>query len=316
MKKFFIISALVAFSMSLFAADQNTAVVTFSSSYPTGAVNEKAVFSVSATKQVYFSKGNLQYQPSTKTWRFTEHQYDYSGNGGNSYGNLGSGNDNRQISNSSYTGWLDLFGWGCDGFYDPNEPYVNYYRPTDAAQQNSGYVRWTSGAGIENSNHDWGVYVPISNGGNEVGMWRTLTVEEWTYLISNRSGVKHALVTVCGVAGLILLPDNWPATWPSGGGTAIETSIPGHPVYYTQYNYNASQWNVLEANGAVFLPSAGSRSGTTYSNSSPQTGNYWLANSTANSNQKAQYVEIAGDAINIGNFYRYIGLSVRLVRNK
>ena len=316
MKKFFMISALAALSMSLFAADQNTAVVTFSSSYPTGAVNEKAVFSVSATKQVYFSKGNLQYQPSTKTWRFTEHQYDYSGNGGNSYGNLGSGNDNRQISNSSYTGWLDLFGWGCDGFQDPNEPNITYFRPSDASQQQTGYGRWTSGAGIENSNHDWGVYVPISNGGNEVGMWRTLTATEWTYLISNRSGVKHALATVCGVAGLILLPDNWPATWPSGGGTAIEISIPGYPVYYTSYVYNDDQWAVLEANGAVFLPSAGYRNGATYGNGAPMIGYYWLTNSENNSNKKAHCIEITGESIEVAANYRYYGSSVRLVRNK
>ena len=34
-------------------------------------------FSVSATKKVYFSQGNLQYQASTKTWWFAERQYDY-----------------------------------------------------------------------------------------------------------------------------------------------------------------------------------------------------------------------------------------------
>ena len=34
-------------------------------------------FSVSSTKQVYFSKGNLQYVGTT--WQFAEHQYDYFG---------------------------------------------------------------------------------------------------------------------------------------------------------------------------------------------------------------------------------------------
>lgn len=45
------------------------------------------------------SPGNLQYQASTGIWRFAEHQYDY----------IGSGNEN--IS-TSYSGWIDLFGWG------------------------------------------------------------------------------------------------------------------------------------------------------------------------------------------------------------
>lgn len=39
---------------------------------PDGVIN--ALFSVSSTQKVYFSKGNLQYQASTKTWRFAENQ--------------------------------------------------------------------------------------------------------------------------------------------------------------------------------------------------------------------------------------------------
>ncbi|MBO4655069.1 MAG: hypothetical protein J5644_05955, partial [Bacteroidales bacterium] len=46
---------------------------------PQGAISGK--FSVSSTKQVYFSQGNLQYQASTGTWRFAEHQYDFIGGG-------------------------------------------------------------------------------------------------------------------------------------------------------------------------------------------------------------------------------------------
>ena len=37
------------------------------------------VFSVSADKQVTFSKGNLQYTQSTDTWSFAENQYDIIG---------------------------------------------------------------------------------------------------------------------------------------------------------------------------------------------------------------------------------------------
>lgn len=64
---------------------------------PVGAIG--GLFSVSATQQVYFSQGNLQYQASTTTWRFAEHQYDYVGA------------DNENIS-STYSGWIDLFGFG------------------------------------------------------------------------------------------------------------------------------------------------------------------------------------------------------------
>ncbi|MBO7529042.1 MAG: hypothetical protein J6T37_04115 [Bacteroidales bacterium] len=55
-----------------------------------------ARFSVSDEMQVCFSKGNLQYQPSTNTWRFTEHQWDICGH------------HNSNIS-QHYSGWIDLF---------------------------------------------------------------------------------------------------------------------------------------------------------------------------------------------------------------
>lgn len=45
----------------------------------TSDVEIKGKFSVNSTQQVYFSKGNLQYQASTKTWRFAEHQWDFIG---------------------------------------------------------------------------------------------------------------------------------------------------------------------------------------------------------------------------------------------
>lgn len=65
----------------------------------TSNVKTNGKFSVSPTQQVYFSKGNLQYQASTKTWRFAKHQWDFIGS------------SNKNIS-PDYEGWIDLFGWG------------------------------------------------------------------------------------------------------------------------------------------------------------------------------------------------------------
>ena len=48
------------------------------SAAPTGAIDGK--FSINATGgKVYFAKGNLQYQASTNTFRFAEHQWNYVG---------------------------------------------------------------------------------------------------------------------------------------------------------------------------------------------------------------------------------------------
>ena len=75
-------------------------------------------FSVSSTKKVYFSKGNLQYIASSDTWQFASTQTEA----------LGAANSN--IS-ESYSSPIDLFGWGTgtnptntsetDGDYTWNE---------------------------------------------------------------------------------------------------------------------------------------------------------------------------------------------------
>ncbi|MBR4440781.1 MAG: hypothetical protein IKS00_04435 [Bacteroidales bacterium] len=63
-------------------------------------------FTVADGKKVYFSKGNLQYNPSATTpWRFAEHQYDFchaSGDKiGENYGNWKVGETYK---------WTDFFG--------------------------------------------------------------------------------------------------------------------------------------------------------------------------------------------------------------
>ena len=149
------------------------------------------LFSVSATQQVHFSQGNLQYQASTKTWRFAEHQYDFVGtqtadNFGYYGGNV-SGSDNRNIS-STYNGWIDLFGWGTGG------------NPTLSPSYPEGYGTFV----------DWGCNA-ISNGGNTTNLWRTLTIAEWNYLLNTRTDASSKCGTgnINGVGGLIILPDSW-----------------------------------------------------------------------------------------------------------
>lgn len=181
------------------------------------------LFSVSSTKKVYFSQGNLQYQPSTNTWRFAEGQNNYLG--------AAASNTNRS---ETYTGWLDEFCYGSSG-YNNKYPY--------------GY-NYTSGT-ISGTNYDWGVYNAISNGGNNSGLWRTLTASEWQYLIQSRSNAtsRRGQASVDGKNGLVLLPDSW--STPSG------VNFTANPGNYTTNVYTMSQWAQMEAAGAVFLPAAG-----------------------------------------------------------
>ena len=72
----------------------------------------KALFSVAANRQVHISRGNLQYQASTDSWRFAERQYEVMGEA------------NNAVSPSN-EGWIDCFGWGTSGW----ESGANAYQP-------------------------------------------------------------------------------------------------------------------------------------------------------------------------------------------
>ena len=207
-------------------------------------------FSVSATHQVHFSQGNLQYRASTNTWRFAEHQYDCVGSQTceifGSYGGNVSGSDNLYIS-STYDGWIDLFGWGTSGW---NSGAV-CYQPWSTSITESDYYpggSFTNGLTGAYVEADWAWHNAISNGG-KAHQWRTLTKSEWFYLLERRTNAfsKRRIGNINGVGGLIILPDSW--TQPSGCPQFNQDSI----------NYTLEQWAQMEAAGAVFLPAAGVR---------------------------------------------------------
>lgn len=69
------------------------------------------VFSVSASKKVQFSKGNVQYSPATKEWRFAANQWDI------------------ETNTSFKSGWISLFGYStAETYYGVSESdsYSNY----------------------------------------------------------------------------------------------------------------------------------------------------------------------------------------------
>ncbi len=210
---------------------------------PEGALPK--LFSVSEGKQVLFSKGNLQYQATTKTWRFAEHQYDVIGK------------DNEKIS-ETYSGWIDLFGWATSGY---DHGAVNYQPWSGNKDTKSNALHWAYGDASynlydETGQADWG-YNAISNGGNQEGLWRTPRKEEWLYLLFVRntaSGVRFAKAVVNGVNGLVLLPDQWQTT------TYQLNSVNMAKMNYTNNVISLVDWQqVLEPAGAVFLPVGGAR---------------------------------------------------------
>ena len=143
--------------------------------------NTAKAFSISDSKQVTFSKGNLQYHPANNEWRFAVRQTDYIGKA------------NSNIS-STYNGWLDLFGWSTSD--------INYGVSTSTDYDDY------SGIFV-----DWGT----NRMGNDTpNTWRTLTYDEWRCVAFNRPNADNlkGVAQVNGVNGLIFLPDNW--TCPAG----------------------------------------------------------------------------------------------------
>jgi hypothetical protein len=230
---------------------------------PEGAI--PSLFSISEDQQVFFSQGNLQYQASSNTWRFAEHQYDYVGGtyvwSGEEFGNVfvdGVKSSNNNIS-PSYSGWIDLFGWATSGWNNNNHYYHPYdYESTGWTVDGYGYGYWDGQYANYSMtgdyvNLDWGVYNPIINGGNEAGRWRTLNYDEWNYLLQYRQDAtyKRSSAMVNGVEGYILLPDAW--ILPAG-----VTFTANAPDFETN-NYNLAEWVIMENAGAVFFPRSGGR---------------------------------------------------------
>ncbi|MBO4751973.1 MAG: hypothetical protein J5526_04385 [Bacteroidales bacterium] len=256
-----------------------------------------AVFTVASGRTVKFSKGNLQYQASTGTWRFAEHQYDCIGA------------DNANIS-SAYSGWIDLFGWGTSGW---NGSFAVCYQPW--ATSTSSFDYWIGGVSSYNlteayTNADWGVYNAISNGGNQSGMWRTLTKDEWSYLLDGRgSAYRYALANVNGVNGLIIFPDTF--TIPVGV-TITNINVISTSYGYSSNIYTESQWNQMESCGYIFLPAAGDRSGTEVNHVGTY-GLYWSSSYNDRYDALCMFFFSGYACMNYGS--RYSGLSVRLVRD-
>lgn len=157
------------------------------SGVPEGAID--GLFSVSPTQKVYFSQGNLQYQASTNIWRFAENQWDYVGTqfpDDNGYsGGTVDGSDNNDIS-SDYDGWIDLFGWGTSGYNHGAVCYQPYSYSSSADDNYYAYGDTIYNLYDQTGQADWG-YNSISNGGNQENQWRTLTIDEWDYLLNTRN---------------------------------------------------------------------------------------------------------------------------------
>ncbi len=243
----------------------------------------------SGTK-VVFAPGNLQYNDSETTykWRFAANQYDY-------------------VGAWDTTTWVDLLGWGTWTGSSPN-PLNTSKTPSDYSWDSSDFTQESLLADATQRSYNW----------------RTLTYSEWNYIIKSRTttttnmptgtnsgNAKYTKATVAGVEGVILFPDNY--AHPAGTTVSVSSAAYNNTEdnAFTTFTVDAANWTYMEAAGAVFLPAAGYRNGTTVSLTQTH-GVYWsqtnFISTDANDFQfSANYLRVLYESKNGGR-------SVRLVR--
>lgn len=248
-------------------------------------------FSVSQTKYITFSPGNLQYTQSTNTWSFAENQWDMIGTDNMTGGSVSSDSmagDSKE--GTALADKIDLFGWSTS---------VTNFGVSTSEDKND-----YSGSFI-----DWGTN---KIGNDAPNTWRTLTYDEWYYLRYDRTNANDlvGVAQVNGVNGLILLPDNWicPAGVTFKSGFHNNYGVDYYAAYQT---FTAEQWSKLEAAGAVFLPAAGFRFGSTV-NQVQGRGDYWSA--TVDGYQ-VDRLYFYSDYASVFMDSRETGRSVRLVKD-
>ena len=247
--------------------------------------------------QVYFSQGNLQATTadngSTWTWGFAEHQYDF----------IGDAVANNAINGGgtvSTNGAVDLFGWSSDD---------NNYYGIDNSEDLTHY---------DGNFQDWGAKM-----GSD---WRTLTYDEWNYLLNTRAPgssagstsnprFARAQIFTDGTApsqdiyGLILFPDDF-----NDGGYIDGVTWNGINSYdeVSPTSCTTAGWATLESMGCVFLPASGWRSEGAVTNVGAF-GLYWASTKSTETDEDASCMYFFSENVAVFRSYFKTGASVRLV---
>jgi len=279
------------------------------------------VFTINATGgKIQFAQGNLQATTTDLgvhwSWGFAANQWDYAG----------AATANNKINGNgtvSQNGTVSLFGWvgESSNFGGTTAPYADLGTTANAAMYgitNTVTPDDYGNADNQNLKSDWG---------NTIGTgWRTLTMDEWTYLFNTRTTggtvfgednarYAHAEINtgVTSIKGMIIFPDGVEidASEVNTAGTVNGTSDWGTKC-------TTDQWTNLAAKGCVFLPAAGHRK---YYSSAPgyislegvnERAYYWT--STGHNASGAQFIEIKSGTLNPGSWNSRInGYAVRLV---
>ena len=208
----------------------NLSGATFTSN-PVGSVN--GVFSVSANQTVRFAKGNLQYYAVSghPFWQFADNQWE----------TLDAVNQRADAQQDR-----DMISWGANRYNRGNNSTNGTTGNAYQIWNMRGTYNYLPGTDELAGINEWGNNI-IANGGNAANLWRTLTADEWSYLLNTRTGDRflNAELTVEGktIKGLIIFPDNYSSNYAGNNDVAAPA-----------VSMTTAEWNTLEAAGCVFLP--------------------------------------------------------------
>ena len=233
----------------------------------------------------------MQYTQSTDTWSFASAQYEVIGTDNVIGGSVTSDESGDKKEGTALADKVDLFGWSTSA----NNFGVSTSEDND--DYSGSFVDWCTN----------------KIGNDAPNTWRTLTYDEWNYVVFNRPNASSlkGVAQVNGVNGLIFLPD----TWVCPDGITFKSgfhSTEGVDYYAAYQTFTADQWSKLEAAGAVFLPAAGVRLGSIGHNVQGH-GYYWSA--TEFNSGRAHYLYFCSVEARMYDLIRHYGRSVRLVKD-
>lgn len=241
-------------------------------------------FSVSDSKKVIFSHGNLMFNKQGNEWKFAENQYDY----------VGANNENYYRQNAS--GWFDILPWN-----------------THTVQEGNSY---------RTAFLDWGTY--MNGTGDfwrtmTIKEWKYLFVERANarnrFSMGNVNGTNGMIILPDNWE----LPEGCSfdnnLDWKESTSTNLLYTT--RTDYYLHNTYTIEQWRRMEINGAVFLPSTGDRneSSNIYSiYGINEALAYW--SSTSNNNYDGYHIQFMSGQFNYNTYnYAKCGYAVRLVKD-
>lgn len=228
--------------------------------------------------------------------------------------------------------WVDLFCW--QGASVDVEYQVHGLTNVDGNSASADVKnQWFGSEVLENVYDGCWNGLSISNGGSFT--WRLLTKTEWDYILSRRttstlngiSNARNARVTVSGINGALLFPDNIGEVWNTATMGAYPSSInkdtatAGKEVPYTwgTDNYTAANMAAMAKVGIIFMPCTGYRTGSSLASEDSFTkyGYYWLntGSPVKGLSTAAAYFRISPSDIEMAEHHRWVGRAVRLARD-